>query len=147
MPRARAAAGSAHRVAVIQHPSVALHRDATLKRGVELLEEAAGAGAKLAAFPETWVPGYPEWLWRLRPGEDYKLTGEIHKRLLENSIDLAAGDLNRMQCPGKPLKSTRGLGIHERPRAFRRGGPYNTLGLFAASRAMLRRHPKLTPAH
>ena len=60
---------SLHKVAVVQQPSVALHRDRTLKRGVELLEEAAGKGARLVVFPETWVPGYPEWLWRLRPGD------------------------------------------------------------------------------
>ncbi len=147
MPRARAAAGSAHRVAVIQHPSVALHRDATLKRGVELLEEAAGAGAKLAAFPETWVPGYPEWLWRLRPGEDYKLTGEIHKRLLENSIDLAAGELKLMQSAAKRLKVTVGIGIHERDGAFSRGTLYNTFVLIGPDGSILNRHRKLMPTN
>jgi nitrilase len=35
-----------------------------------LLEEAAAGGARLVSFPETWVPGYREWVWRLRPGED-----------------------------------------------------------------------------
>ena len=63
-------AASPHRVAVVQHPPLALDRQKTLARGVELLEEAAAAGAKLVSFPETWVPGYPEWVWRLRPGED-----------------------------------------------------------------------------
>ena len=63
-----------HRVAVVQHAPVTLHRDKTLKRGVELMEEAAAGGAALVSFPETWIPGYPEWLWRLRPGGDYNLT-------------------------------------------------------------------------
>ena len=70
-----------HRVAVVQHPPVTLHRRQTLERGVRLIEEAATKGARLISFPETWVPGYPEWLWRLRPGGDYELTAEIHKRL------------------------------------------------------------------
>src|SRR5438874_1296251 len=52
-----------HKVAVIQHPPVLLDRRATLKRGAELLAEAATEGARLVTFPETWVPGYPEWLW------------------------------------------------------------------------------------
>ena len=64
-----------HRVAVVQHPPVTLHRRQTLERGVRLIEEAATKGARLISFPETWVPGYPEWLWRLRPGGDYELTG------------------------------------------------------------------------
>ncbi len=71
---------SAYKVAVVQHPPVTLHRDLTIERGVSLLEQAARHGARLVSFPETWVPGYPEWLWRLRPGSDYQLTGEIHRR-------------------------------------------------------------------
>ena len=59
-----------HKVAVVQHPPVTLNRQKTLQRGVELDEKAAAAGARLVSFPETWVPGYPEWLWRLRPGGD-----------------------------------------------------------------------------
>src|SRR3982074_292146 len=89
---------SPHRVAVIQHPPVALHRQKTLERGVELLEEAAAGGARLASFPETWVPGYPEGGWRLRPGDDYGLSGDIHKRLLESAVDLKAGQLKPIQA-------------------------------------------------
>src|SRR3954469_22206951 len=118
-----------HRVAVVQHPSVALHRDATLKRGVELLDEAAAHGAKLVAFPETWVPGYPEWLWRLRPGDDYDLTSQIHARLLENSVNLSAGELKPIQTAAKRLKVTVGIGIHERDGDFSRGTLYNTFVL------------------
>src|SRR5581483_4516459 len=114
MAKPLAATRADHRVAVVQHPSVALHRDATLKRGVELLEESARHGAKLVAFPETWVPGYPEWMWRLRPGEDFGLTGEIHARLLENSVNLAAGELKPLQVAAKRLKVTVGIGINER---------------------------------
>ena len=48
-----------HKVAVVQHPPVTLNRQKTLQRGVELVEKAAAAGARLVSFPETWVPGYP----------------------------------------------------------------------------------------
>src|ERR1700694_5217143 len=86
-------AASPHRVAVVQHPPVTLHRQKTLERGIALLEEAASAGARLVSFPETWLPGYPEWIWRLRPGADYELTGEIHGRVMENAGDVNGGDL------------------------------------------------------
>jgi nitrilase len=75
MPKTKAT--SPHRVGVVQHPPVLLHRDKTVKRGVELMEKAAAGGARLVSFPETWLPGYPEWVWRLRPGDDYELTTEI----------------------------------------------------------------------
>src|SRR5712692_10692830 len=120
MPKS-AKKASPHKVAVVQHPSVALHRERTLKRGAQLLEEAASHGAKLVAFPETWVPGYPEWLWRLRPGEDYELTSKIHKRLLENAVDLSAGDLKPIQVAARKQKVTVAIGIHERDGSFSRG--------------------------
>src|ERR1700675_2839088 len=94
-----------HRVAVIQHPPVTLHRAQTLERGVALLEEAAAKGARLVSFPETWLPGYPEWLWRLRPGADFELTGEIHGRLIENAVDLNGGDLKRIQAAAARSKA------------------------------------------
>src|SRR5216683_3086240 len=37
---------SPHRVAVVQHPPVLLHRDKTIKRGVGLMNEAAAGGAR-----------------------------------------------------------------------------------------------------
>src|SRR5260370_771259 len=58
MPKS-AKKASPHRVAVVQHPSVALHRERTLKRGAQLLEEAASHRANLVAFPETRVPTSP----------------------------------------------------------------------------------------
>lgn len=140
-------ATSPFRVAVVQHPPVALHRQKTLARGVELLEEAAAGGAKLVSFPETWVPGYPEWVWRLRPGEDYGLSGDIHKRLLENSVDLKAGQLKPIQAAAKRLKLTVSIGIHERDGEFSRGTLYNSVVLIGPDGEVLNRHRKLMPTN
>ena len=49
--------------AAVQASPVFLDRDATVDKGVRLIEEAAGNGAKLVAFPETWIPGYPGWIY------------------------------------------------------------------------------------
>jgi nitrilase len=140
-------AASPHRVAVVQHPPVALNRQKTLARGVELLDEAAAGGAKLVSFPETWVPGYPEWIWRLRPGDDYGLSGDIHKRLLENSVDLKAGQLKPMQAAARRLKVTVSIGIHERDGEFSRGTLYNSLVLIGPDGEILNRHRKLVPTN
>jgi nitrilase len=140
-------ASSPYRVAVVQHPPVALSRSKTLARGVELLEEAAAGGAKLVSFPETWVPGYPEWIWSLRPGDDYGLSGEIHKRLLENSVDLKAGQLKPIQAAARRLKVTVSIGIHEREGEFSRGTIYNTVVLVGPDGEVLNRHRKLVPTN
>ena len=52
----RKKAASPHRVAVVQHPPVTLHRQKTLERGVALLEKRWPV-ARLVSFPETWLPG------------------------------------------------------------------------------------------
>ncbi len=136
-----------HRVAVVQHAPVTLHRKETLERGVDLIEEAAAKGARLISFPETWVPGYPEWLWRLRPGGDYELTGEIHRRLIENSVDLKAGDLKPIQAAAKRMKVTVSIGVHERDGEFSRGTLYNTVVLVGADGSILNHHRKLVPTN
>src|ERR1700680_1310652 len=115
MPKSPARKGATpHLVPVLQHPPVTLHRAKTLERGVALLEEAAAKGARLVSFPETWLPGYPEGLWRPRPGADFELTGEIHGRLIENAVDLSGGDLKPIQAAARRLKVTVSIGIHER---------------------------------
>ena len=131
------------KVAVVQHPPVTLHRAKTLERGVALMEEAAGKGVRLVSFPEAWLPGYPEWLWRLRPGDDYDVTSEIHARLVENSVDLAAGDLKPMQAAARRLKMTVSVGVHERDGNYSRGTLYNTVVLIGPDGEILNRHRKL----
>src|SRR5437763_8261014 len=61
--RPRTASAAPHRVAVVQHPPVLLDREASLRRMVDLLGEAAAGGARLVTFPETFLPGYPWWIW------------------------------------------------------------------------------------
>src|SRR6202171_3914064 len=140
-------AASQHRVAVVQHPPVTLHRQKTIERGFALLEEAAAAGARLVSFPETWLPGYPEWMWRLRPGADNDLTAEIHSRLIENSVDLKAGHLKPIQAAARRLKVTVSIGIHERDGQFSRGTLYNTVVLIGPDGTVLNRHRKLMPTN
>jgi nitrilase len=135
------------RVAVVQHAPVLLDREATLARGVELLGEAARAGARLVSFPETWVPGYPEWLWRLRPGGDYGLTGEIHARLLDSAVELDAGQLQPLQDAAREHGVTVLVGVHERDGRFSRGTLYNTAVLIGPDGAILNRHRKLVPTN
>jgi nitrilase len=135
------------RIAIVQHPPVLLQRASTLARGAELIAEAAGEGARLVSFPETWVPGYPEWLWRLRPGEDSDLTSEIHARLLENAVDLEAGQLEPVQEAAREHGVVVSMGINERDGAFSRGTLYNTAVLVGPDGALLNRHRKLMPTN
>ena len=139
--------GQVPRVAIVQRPPVTLHRDATIARMLECLEEAAAGGAALVTFPETFVPGYPEWMWRLRPGTDRALTGEIHARLIAEAVDLEAGHLQPVQDAARRLGLTVVAGIHERDGEFSRGTLYNTAVVIGPEGTLLNRHRKLVPTN
>lgn len=51
------------KVAVTQAEPVWLDLQGTVDKTCKLIAEAAGNGAKLIAFPECWIPGYPCWIW------------------------------------------------------------------------------------
>jgi nitrilase len=135
------------RVAVVQLPPVLLDGPATLAAAVDHLHAAADAGARLVVFPETYVPGYPVWIWRLRPEADYSLTSTIHRQLLDNSVDLTADGLR----PLREAAGERGIvtvcGIHEREGAFSRGTLYNTVVTIGSDGEILNRHRKLMPTN
>ncbi len=138
---------SSCKVGIVQRPPVLLDRDATIKVAIEHLHEAADAGAGLVVFPEAYVPGYPGWIWSLRPGDDYELTGEIHRALLENSVDLSTDDLQPLQAAAAERGVVVVVGIHERDGRFSRATLYNTLVTIGADGSIINRHRKLMPTN
>jgi nitrilase len=119
------------KIAVVQHPPCILNRDDTIRRAVALVDEAAGAGAKLIIFPEAFIPGYPAWIWRLRPGGDWGLSEALHARLLDNAVTLDAGDLQPLCAAVRQHKVTVVCGINERDSTSSRATLYNTVVVIA----------------
>ena len=139
--------GTSHRVAVVQQPPVLLDREASLGRALASLDEAVGNGAELVTFPETYLPGYPEYIWGLRPGDDFDLANELHARLLANAVDLDADDLRPLQEAVRRHGSVVVIGIHERDAAYSRATLYNTLVTIGPDGEILNRHRKLVPTN
>jgi nitrilase len=135
------------KVAVVQAPPVLLHRDLTIARVLSSIDEAAAAGAALIVFPEAYVPGYPTWIWRLRPGGDMGLSSEIHARLRSNAVDLAAGHLQLVQDAAANHNVTIVLGINELDGAFSGTTLFNTVVVIGPDGRLLNRHRKLMPTN
>ncbi|WP_428563342.1 MAG: carbon-nitrogen hydrolase family protein [Solidesulfovibrio sp. DCME] len=57
------------KVACVQAAPVYFDLDRTIKKSIALIEDAAGNGARLIAFPEVWLPGYPFFFWLGAPIE------------------------------------------------------------------------------
>jgi nitrilase len=134
-----------HRVAVIQRPSVYYDRDATLRQAVAAVDEAVAGGAHLMVFPETYIPGYPDWVWRIAP-DRYDLHGPVYAKFLENAVDLARGDLQPLQEAARRHGVTIVCGIDELSE-FSRTTMYNTLVTIGADGSILNRHRKLMPTN
>ena len=134
------------KVAVVQAPPVLLDRGGTIEKTTALIAEAAKAGASLVVFPETYIPGYPAWIWRLKP-DDMRLTADIHARLRANSIDLAKDDLGPVRDAAAGHRMTVVLGINEIDSAFSGTTLFNTVVVIGADGAVLNRHRKLMPTN
>ena len=135
------------KVAVIQKPPVLLDRDATIAKGVEAIDEAADAGASLVVFPEAWIPGYPTWVWRLKPGADMGLSSEIHARLRRNAVDIERGDLQPLQDAAVRRGVTIVIGLHELDSRFSGTTLHNTVVVIGPDGKLLNRHRKLMPTN
>ena len=135
------------KVAVIQKPPVLLDRAATIAQALADIDEAAAQGASLMVFPEAYIPGYPTWIWRLRPGGDGALTGEIHARLRANAVNLARGDLQPLQDAAAKHGVTLVVGIDELDSEFSGTTLYNTVVVIGPDGKLLNRHRKLMPTN
>lgn len=135
------------KIAVAQYPSVLLNRNATVARAVELADEAAGQGAVLVVFPEAFVPGYPTWVWRLRPGVDSELSSELYRRLVDQAVDLGRDHLQPLQEVARRCGITIMIGIDERASDDSRSTLYNTYVMIGPDGQILNRHRKLMPTN
>lgn len=135
------------RIAVVQRPPVLLNRSRTIADAVAAVREAAANKARLIVFPEAYIPGYPAWIWRLRPGGDMALAEKLHSQLLENAVTLGGDDLAPLCEAAKEHKVTVVCGIDERDAEFSRGTVYNTVVFIGPDGGLLNRHRKLMPTN
>ncbi|MEM7068626.1 MAG: carbon-nitrogen hydrolase family protein [Pseudomonadota bacterium] len=52
-----------YKAAAVQAAPVFMDLKASVAKAIGLIEEAANQGVKIIAFPETWLPGYPWYIW------------------------------------------------------------------------------------
>ncbi len=135
------------RIAVVQQAPVFLDRAATLARAVAAVAEAATSGAQLVVFPEAFIPGYPVWIWQLRPGADMSLIERLHARLRANAVSLAGDDLQPLRQAAKEHEVTVVCGIEEIDAEFSRGTLYNAVVVIGPDGNLQNRHRKLMPTN
>ena len=135
------------KIAVIQQAPVLLNRDATLEKAVTALREAAANGAEVIIFPEAFIPGYPAWIWGLRPGGDMGLTSELHSKLADNAVSLGRDDLAPLREAAKEQGVTVVCGMDEIDSTSSRTTLYNALVIIGPDGELLNHHRKVMPTN
>ena len=81
-------------VCVVQAAPVYLDLERSVDKALALIEQAAGDGAKLIAFPELWLPGYPWWVWL--NGIEWAHQKGLSQRYLEQALDFEGVQAGRI---------------------------------------------------
>ena len=135
------------KLAIVQKSPVFLDKEKTIAKAVESVGAAAANNATLVIFTEAFVPGYPTWIWRLRPGGDFGLSEELHERLLCNAVSMESNDLDPLYEAARHHNVTIVCGIEERDSLFSQSTLYNSVVVIGADGALLNKHRKLMPTN
>ena len=135
------------KLAIVQIPPAFLNKEKTIAKVVDSIKEAASEGATLVVFTETFVPGYPSWIWRLRPGGDFGLSEQLHEQLLLNAVDMESDDLVPLYEAARQHNVTVVCGIEERDSNFSQATLYNSVVVIGADGSLLNKHRKLMPTN
>ncbi|RMF16830.1 MAG: carbon-nitrogen hydrolase family protein, partial [Alphaproteobacteria bacterium] len=132
------------RVALVQAAPVFLDRDRSLRLARRLIELAADEGARLVAFPETWLAGYPIWL-DVSPGAarwDDAGAKALYRLLQENAVEWGDEHTAMLAEAAEECAVDVVIGAHERVGRTL----MNSVFLFGAHGAATL-HRKLVPTH
>jgi predicted amidohydrolase len=137
-------------IVAIAQAEVARDLAAGLQRTAELAREAAGRGAQLVAFPETWLPGYPAWLDVCRDAAlwDHAPTKAVFARMARESVAIPGPAADALAAIAREAAITMVVGVSERVEAGPgRGTLFNSLLTFAPDGRLLNHHRKLVPTY
>ena len=127
------------RVAAVQAAPEFLDLDATIDKTIALMREAAREGTKLIAFPETWIPGYPWWIWLSAPAIGMQYVQRYH----DNSLVVGSAEFARLSQAARDLRIWLSIGYSERSG----GSLYMGQALIDERGGVIKTRRKLKPTH
>ncbi|HEX9668691.1 MAG TPA: nitrilase-related carbon-nitrogen hydrolase, partial [Thermoanaerobaculia bacterium] len=113
-------------IAAVQAAPVFLDRQATLEKACALIAEAGAAGARLAVFPEAFLPTYPFWVWSVPAGDTATLRA-LYAELLDQSVAVPGPETERLGAAARAAGVAVAIGINERNAEASGSTLYNSL--------------------
>ncbi len=127
------------RVAAVQAEPVWFDLAATTQKTIALIAEAAAGGAELVAFSETWLPGYPGFIWSQNVLEQLPMIA--HYRA--NSPEVDGPEITAIRNAAAAAGIMVVLGFSERDH----GSLYMSQLIIGADGGILVHRRKLKPTH
>lgn len=125
------------KVAVVQAAPVWLDRAATTAKACDLIAQAGAQGARVIAFPESFIPAFPYGAWHqgLHANQDF------HRRLFEAAVTTDGPEARALGTAARAAGAVVVIGVTERAG----GSLYNTQLVFDADGRLAGRRRKLKP--
>lgn len=127
------------RAAAVQLSPVLFSRNDTTEKVLQAIARAAGEGAQLVVFPETFVPYYPYFSFVQPP----VLMGKEHMRLYEEAVTVPSPVTDAVSQAALAHQIVVVLGVNERDH----GSLYNTQLIFDADGTLILKRRKMTPTY
>src|SRR5690606_15229767 len=127
------------KAATVQTSPVFLNVEKTIDKAIAFIKEAHQNGAKLIAFPEVFIAGYPYWNWIMTPVQGSKWYEELYK----NSVAVNDASMQKLYKAAKDFDINIVIGINERGDSY--GEIYNTNLIIDSNGVLIGKHRKLVP--
>jgi nitrilase len=124
-------------LAAVQAAPIYFDRDASTEKACKLIDQAAQKGATLAAFSETWLPGYPFF-------HSSPLRDKAAADYLANGVEIPSPTTDRLCRAAKNAGIDVVIGVVELDNRTR-GTVYCTILFISRDGKILGRHRKLKP--
>jgi len=134
-------------VACVQAEPVVLDREGTLDKLAALTAEAAGKGAELVVFPETFVSAYPSSVWaKALAGWADPRAKAAFAELVRSAVEIPGTAADRLGEIARANSVWLVTGVNELDPA-RNGTVYNALLYHAPDGSLALKHRKLVPTN
>ena len=111
----------------------------SLEKAVRLIGEAAGKGARLIVFSETWLPGFPYWSLSMAQGPEW---ANIWAEYLRHSIEVPSKETDALCEAAKRGNAYVAMGINERDKSYE-GRMYNSILYINSQGEIMGTHRKI----